>query len=74
MKADDVPLIGAEYTDPAATLEQLVHGGGLHDRTSHLWRLELPTDLAVGEHTAEVTATDVYGRSFTESIAFEVTE
>lgn len=36
MTADDVPLVGAEYTDPAATLEQLVHGGALHDRTSRL--------------------------------------
>jgi C terminal of Calcineurin-like phosphoesterase/N terminal of Calcineurin-like phosphoesterase/Calcineurin-like phosphoesterase len=66
--------IGAEYTDPSAALEQLVHGGGLHDRTSHLWRLQLPADLAVGEHTAEVTATDVHGREFTEEITFEVTE
>ncbi|MCG2623673.1 calcineurin-like phosphoesterase family protein [Arthrobacter sp. I2-34] len=74
MTADDVPLIGAEYTDPAAALEQLVHGGGLHDRTSHLWRLQLPADLAVGEHTAAVTATDVHGREFTETITFEVTE
>jgi hypothetical protein len=62
MTANDVPLIGAEYTDPVATLEQLVHGGGLHDRTSHLWRLQLPSDLAVGGHTARVTAIDVHGR------------
>lgn len=74
MTAGDVPLIGAQYTDPAATLEQLVHGGGVHDRTSHLWRLELPTDLAIGEHTAKVTATDVHGQAFTETITFEVTE
>jgi len=66
--------IGAEYTDPSATLEQLVHGGGLHDRTSHLWRLQMPADLPVGEHTAEVTATDVYGREYTETLTFEVTE
>jgi C terminal of Calcineurin-like phosphoesterase/N terminal of Calcineurin-like phosphoesterase/Calcineurin-like phosphoesterase len=72
MTADDVPLIGAEYTDPTATLEQLVHGGGLHDRTSHLWRLELPADLALGNHTAKVTATDVHDREFTETITFEV--
>ncbi|WP_309070714.1 calcineurin-like phosphoesterase C-terminal domain-containing protein [Arthrobacter sp.] len=74
MTAGDVPLIGAEYTDPVATLEQLVHGGGVHDRTSHLWRLKLPTDLAIGKHTASVTATDVHGREFTEMITFEVTE
>lgn len=29
MTADDVPLVGPEYTDPSATLDQLVHGGGL---------------------------------------------
>ncbi|WP_458116220.1 calcineurin-like phosphoesterase C-terminal domain-containing protein [Arthrobacter sp. D2-10] len=74
MTAGDVPLIGAEYTDPVATLEQLVHGGGVHDRTSHLWRLKLPSDLAIGKHTATVTATDVHGREFTEMITFEVTE
>jgi hypothetical protein len=73
MTADDVPQIGAEYTDPVASLEQLVHGGGLHDRTSHLWRLQLSADLTVGEHTAEVTATDVHGQEFTEKITFEVT-
>lgn len=66
--------IGAEYTDPVATLEQLVHGGGLHDRTMHLWRLQLPADLTVGEHTAQVTATDVYGRQYVETLTFEVTE
>ncbi|XKH53554.1 calcineurin-like phosphoesterase C-terminal domain-containing protein [Citricoccus nitrophenolicus] len=68
------PNIGAAYTDPVATQEQLVHGGGLHDRTMHLWRLPLSEDLAVGEHTAEVTATDVHGREFTETLAFSVTE
>ena len=61
-------------TDPAAILEQFVHGGGLADRTSHLWRLELPADLAVGKHTAEVAATDVHGREFTETLTFEVVE
>lgn len=74
MTAGDVPLVGAEYTDPVATLEQLVHGGGVHDRTSHLWRLSLPADLAIGEHTAKVTATDVHGQEFTETITFQVTE
>ncbi len=73
MTADDVPLIGAEYSDPVANLEQLVHGGGLNDRSSHLWRLQLPADLAVGPHTATVTATDVHGREFTEVLTFEVT-
>ena len=38
----------------------------------HLWRLQLPADLAAGEHTATVTATDVYGRTFTETLTFQV--
>lgn len=30
-------------------------------------------DLATGSHTAEVTATDVHGRAFTQTLTFEVT-
>ncbi|WP_374229641.1 calcineurin-like phosphoesterase C-terminal domain-containing protein [Kocuria sp. LUK] len=65
--------VGAQWSDPAAVQEQLVHGGSLADRSMHLWRLELPADLPAGEHTAEVTATDVHGREFTETLTFEVT-
>lgn len=68
------PLIGAEYSDPVAIMEQFVHGGGLADRSMHLWRLALPADLEVGEHTAKVTSTDVHGRKFTETLVFEVTK
>lgn len=39
-----------------------------------LWRLELRSDLAAGEHTAKVTATDVYGREFTETLTFQISE
>ncbi|NUL44567.1 phosphoesterase [Cellulosimicrobium funkei] len=67
-------LVGAEYSDPAAVQQQLVHGGSVANSSMHLWQLELPADLAVGEHTAEVTATDVHGREFTETLTFEVTE
>ncbi len=70
----ETPRVGAEWSDPVAIQEQFVHGGGLADRSMHLWRLELPADLAVGEHTAEVTATDVHGRSHTDTLTFEVTE
>ncbi|PQZ98694.1 phosphoesterase [Arthrobacter sp. MYb224] len=72
--AGERPLVGAEYSDPVAIAEQFVHGGGLAEKTNHLWRLELPTDLTVGAHTATVTATDVHGRSFTEELSFEVIE
>ncbi|GAA3369928.1 calcineurin-like phosphoesterase family protein [Streptomyces sannanensis] len=66
---------GAAYSDPAAVLTQLSHGVRLlADSTMHLWRYDLPSDLAVGTHTATVTATDVYGRQFVETLTFEVTE
>ena len=65
--------VGAEWSDPVAVQQQLVHGGSVAERSMHLWRLELPADLAVGTHTAEVTATDVHGREFTETLTFEVT-
>ncbi|WP_374727596.1 calcineurin-like phosphoesterase C-terminal domain-containing protein [Haloactinomyces albus] len=70
----ETPRVGAEWSDPVAVQEQLAHGGGLADRTMHLWRLQLPADLAVGEHTAQVTATDVHGREYTKTITFEVTK
>lgn len=64
--------VGAEYSDPYAVSQQLVHGGSLADRTMHLWRFDLPRNLRTGEHTAEVTATDSYGREFTDVLEFEV--
>lgn len=67
-------LIGAEWSDPVANQETFVFGGGLVDRSMHLWRLGLPEDLAVGEHTAEITATDVHGRQYTDTVTFEVVE
>ncbi|WP_411375709.1 calcineurin-like phosphoesterase C-terminal domain-containing protein [Arthrobacter sp. MPF02] len=41
-------LAGAEWSDPVAVQEQLVHGGSLADRMMHLWRFQLPADLAAG--------------------------
>src|SRR5699024_8943541 len=64
--------VGAEYSDPYAVSQQLVHGGSLADRTMHLWRFPLPDDLDSGAHTAEVTATDAHGREFTDALEFEV--
>ena len=66
--------VGAEYSDPYAASQQLVHGGSLADRTMHLWRFDLAGDLDAGTHTAEVTATDSYGRAFTDVLEFEVVE
>lgn len=65
--------VGAEFSDPAAAQEQLVHGGSIAEASGHLWRLDLPEDLAPGEHTATVTQTDRYGVSTTERIMFTVT-
>lgn len=65
--------VGAEFSDPAAAQEQLVHGGSIAEASGHLWRLDLPEDLAPGEHTAAVTQTDRYGVSTTEQITFTVT-
>ncbi|MFE0268816.1 calcineurin-like phosphoesterase C-terminal domain-containing protein [Nocardiopsis alba] len=66
--------VGVEYSDPYAVAQQLVHGGSLADRTMHLWRFDLDEDLDLGEHTAEVTATDPYGRAFTDTLVFEVVD
>ncbi len=42
--------------------------------SNHLWRADLPANLPAGVHTLTVTTTDRYGRSFTETIAFEIVE
>ncbi|GAA2434632.1 calcineurin-like phosphoesterase family protein [Streptomyces macrosporus] len=67
-------LVGPEWSDPHAVARQLVHGGSVADRTMHLWRFELPADLAAGTHRAKVTATDAHGRTFTETLRFTVVE
>lgn len=67
-------LQGVEYSDPAAVQYQLVHGGGPALCSSSLYTADLPTDLAAGEHTAVFTATDVYGKVYTEELTFTVTE
>jgi hypothetical protein len=46
----------------------------LSNRSSHLWRADLPKELPTGVHLLEVTTTDRYGRTFNETIAFEVVE
>ena len=66
--------IGALWSDPVAVQEQLVHGGSVAESGMHLWRLELPADLAAGEHTATVTSTDRDGTVSTGTIDFTVTE
>ncbi|QVQ52334.1 calcineurin-like phosphoesterase C-terminal domain-containing protein [Spiractinospora alimapuensis] len=44
------------------------------EKSSHLWRVAMPEDLPIGSHVAEVSSVDRYGRTSTDSIAFEVAE
>lgn len=37
-----------------------------------IWQFALPTDLEAGEHTAEVTGTDRYGVTYTDTLTFTV--
>ncbi|WP_299051287.1 calcineurin-like phosphoesterase family protein [uncultured Nocardioides sp.] len=64
--------VGAEWSDPTANRETMVHGGGLVDRTSHLWRLALPEDLVSGRHVAQVRTVDRHGRASSRSMTFRV--
>ena len=73
MRGED-QLVGAEWSDPHAAAQQLVHGGSVADRTMHLWRFELPATLSTGTHRATVTATDSHGRKFTDVLTFRVVE
>jgi hypothetical protein len=42
------------------------------EKSSHLWRVEMPTDLELGTHVARIEFVDRYGQSFTDEIIFEV--
>lgn len=46
----------------------------LSTRSSHLWRADLPDALPLGVHTLEVATTDRYGRTFRETVTFEVVD
>lgn len=46
----------------------------LTDQSMHLWMADLPSDLAPGIHVAKVMTTDLHGRSFEETMTFEVME
>ncbi|WP_235686942.1 calcineurin-like phosphoesterase C-terminal domain-containing protein [Tomitella gaofuii] len=63
---------GWEFTDPVSATHNLSSTGAVAQASPHLWRVALPEDLAAGEHTAEITATDQYGREYTESFTFTV--
>ncbi|MEL6914841.1 MAG: calcineurin-like phosphoesterase family protein [Pseudomonadota bacterium] len=42
--------------------------------SQHLWTVELPADLPAGIHSLTVMVTDRHGRSFTDTMAFEIVE
>lgn len=42
--------------------------------SSHLWRANLPADLPNGVHRLDITATDHHGRTFQNTITFEVVD
>ena len=40
--------------------------------STHLWRGKIPTDLELGEHTIEIKATDMFGRTFTQKSSYKI--
>lgn len=40
--------------------------------SKHLWRAGIPTNLEPGEHTIEVKATDMFGRTFTQLKSYRI--
>lgn len=46
----------------------------LAQKSNHLWRADLPSDLPAGLHRLEIETTDRYGRRFTDTLLFEVVE
>lgn len=65
---------GWEFTDPYTASQNLRTSGNVGQSSSHLWRTEIPSNLDLGTHTAEVTGTDRYGRDFTQTVRFTVVE
>jgi hypothetical protein len=41
-------------------------------QSNHIWRVQLPENLAVGAQVAKVTTRDIHGNHYTETLAFEV--
>ena len=41
-------------------------------KSRHLWRSPIPTNLPEGEHTIEVRATDMFGRTFSQKHSYRV--
>ncbi|WP_309131663.1 calcineurin-like phosphoesterase family protein [Brevibacterium sp.] len=65
---------GWEFTDPYTASQNLRTSGNVGRTSSHLWRAPIPGKLDLGTHSAKVTGTDRYGRSFTDTIRFTVVD
>ena len=63
---------GWEFTDPVSATHNLSSSGAMAQASPHIWQLALPTDLEAGEHTVEVTGTDRYGVTYTDTLTFTV--
>ncbi len=44
------------------------------DQSQHIWQLALPTDLDLGVHVVKVKNRDRFGRTFEETVTFEIVE
>lgn len=63
---------GWEFTETVSATHNLSSTGSVAQSSPHLWRFDLPEDLEAGEHTVEVTGTDRYGATYTDSFTFTV--
>lgn len=54
----EVPLTGRRPSNP--------------ENCTHLWRFAIPNNLSPGQHQAEVRATDLFGKTYTEKISFGI--
>lgn len=63
-----------DVTEPTTATHNLKTSGNVDQSSSHLWRAALPKNLNPGTHSAEFTATDRYGKQYTQTVRFTVTE
>src|SRR5690606_36847968 len=42
--------------------------------STHLWRGDIPTNLSAGEHSIEIHATDMFGRTFTQQSSYRLAD
>lgn len=63
-----------EFSDVPAASANLVSTGNVTQSSSSMWRSTLPADLDRGTHTATVTVTDEYGRTYEDTVRFTVVE